>query len=327
MKFDLTHRPRRIRKNSLIRSLFEESSLKLDHLVFPVFISDCTDVPEKIESMPEIFRWPANKIISKIHEWKDLGLNSFALFPHIDQSKKCQLGKEALNPESLIYKICKEIKSSISDIVLIGDLALDPYTTHGHDGILGSKGQIDNDATVDILSRMSILAAEAGYDFVAPSDMMDGRISAIRSRLDDHNFTETGIISYSAKFSSAYYGPFREAIGSSQCKPIDKSSYQLNPRNFREAKRELELDFEEGADILMVKPAEPYLDIISYASNNFNLPISAYQVSGEYSRLWASHLNGWLDLDSCALESLYSIKRAGADIIFTYFAERIASKI
>ena len=172
-----------------------------------------------------------------------------------------------------------------------------------------------------------MLAAEAGYDLVAPSDMMDGRIRAIREELDNHNFHNTGILSYSAKFSSAYYGPFRDAIGSKQKVSIDKSTYQLNPSNFREAKRELELDFEEGADILMIKPAEPYLDVIKYAKDNFNIPIAAYQVSGEYSRIWAAHLQGWLDLESCALESMISIKRAGADFILTYFAERMAKII
>lgn len=327
MNLNITHRPRRLRNSSFVRTLIEETSLKPSHLVFPIFISEEGEGPVKIDSMPEIFRWPINLITSKIREWKDIGLNSFAIFPHIDHKKKCDRGSEFLNPNSIAYRAAEEIKASIPDIILIGDLALDPYTTHGHDGVISKDGFVDNDSTVEILAKGANIAANAGYDFLAPSDMMDGRIASIRKALDNNNNINTGLISYSAKFSSAYYGPFREAVGSQQKVFIDKSSYQLNPKNFREAKRELELDFEEGADILMVKPAEPYLDVISYAKNNFNIPIAAYQVSGEYSRIWASHMKGWLDLESCALESLYSIKRSGADIIFSYFAERLASKI
>jgi porphobilinogen synthase len=210
---------------------------------------------------------------------------------------------------------------------LIGDLALDPYTSHGHDGILNDNGYVENDSTVEILAKASILAASAGYDVLAPSDMMDGRVGIIRSHLEKNGFTETCIMSYAAKFCSSYYGPFRDAIGASSHKPIEKSGYQLSPNNFREAVRELELDFEEGADILMVKPAEPFLDVIHYARNHFPVPIAAYQVSGEYSRITAAGLNGWLDTERCAIESLTSIKRAGADMILTYFAEKVSAII
>lgn len=327
MNFNLTHRPRRLRNNPLLRELVKEKQLNHTDLVLPVFVTDQSDAPEKIDSMPEVFRWPLNLLTNKIKEWQDLGINTFAIFPQIPEEKKNSQGSEFLNSNSLAYQIARQIKSSNTNITLIGDLALDPYTNHGHDGILGNDGLVENDTTVKILSQGAVLAAEAGYDVVAPSDMMDGRIRAIRKELDNHNLLNTGILAYSAKFSSAYYGPFRDAIGSKQKVPIDKSTYQLNPSNFREAKRELELDFEEGADILMVKPAEPYLDVISYAKNNFNIPIAAYQVSGEYSRIWGAHLQGWLDLESCALESLLSIKRAGADFILTYFAERIAKVI
>jgi porphobilinogen synthase len=327
MNFNLTHRPRRIRNNSILSSLVKEQGLTQNDLVLPVFVSEDAKIPEKIDSMPEIFRWPLHLLISKIKEWQDIGINTFALFPQIKKSKKNPEGSDFLKADSLAYRAALEIKASVDQIALIGDLALDPYTSHGHDGILDCNGLVNNDATVQILSQGAVLAANSGYDLVSPSDMMDGRVKAIRNELDKHLKHNTGILSYSAKFASAYYGPFRDAIGSEQRQPIDKSSYQLNPLNFREAKRELELDFEEGADILMVKPAEPYLDVIKHAKENFNIPIAAYQVSGEYSRIWASHLQGWLDLESCALESMHSIKRAGADIIFTYFAERIAKKI
>jgi porphobilinogen synthase len=327
MNFNPILRPRRLRDNSIIRSLVEETKLCHNDLVFPLFVSENSHTPEKIDSMPEMFRWSLKSLPSKIKECQDIGIKAFAIFPQIDSSKKNPMGSDFLNPDSLSYRAAEVIKSSTSDVLLIGDLALDPYTNHGHDGILDSKGVVENDNTVKILSKGAVLAAKSGYDLVAPSDMMDGRVSAIRKELDRNEFQKTGIISYSAKFSSAYYGPFREAIGSGQTSPIDKTSYQLKPGNLREAKRELKLDCAEGADILMIKPAEPYLDVISYAKTEFDIPIAAYQVSGEYSRIWASHLHGWLDLESCALESTLSIKRAGADIIFTYFAERIAKLI
>ena len=245
-------------------------------------------------------------------------------FHKIYFSKKDTNGQEIINPTSLVYIAAKEINDKVKGVALIADLALDPYTSHGHDGILSSDGRVDNDKTVEVLAKAAVLAAEAGYDMVAPSDMMDGRILKIRKSLEEQGFTQTGIISYSAKFSSSYYGPFRDAIDSKTQISIDKSGYQLNPANFREAQRELDLDHLEGADVLMVKPAEPYLDVIRHAKNSYRIPIAAYQVSGEYSRIWAAHLQGWLDLEKCAMESLLSIKRAGADIIFTYFAERAA---
>ena len=327
MNVKLTHRPRRLRNNSHLRDLFTEHKLCHDDFVFPVFVTDNSDTPEEIESMPEIYRWPIKMVSSKIKEWQELGINAFAIFPQINSTLKNLHGDEILNRESLIYRIAEEIKSKNENVILIGDLALDPYTSNGHDGVLGDDGLVDNDITVQILANAATLSAKAGYDLVAPSDMMDGRIKAIRNALDISNFKNIGIISYSAKYSSAYYGPFRNAIGSNQKKLIDKSSYQLNPANFREAKRELHLDFTEGADILMVKPAEMYLDVISYAKQNFDIPIAGYQVSGEYSRLWAAYLQGWLELDACMLESLLAIKRAGADIIFSYFTERIAKLI
>ena len=326
MNFEINNRPRRLRDHPVLNSMIVETALSTDDLVLPVFLTEEGDSPVPIPSMPEIFRWPVSIIIEKIEEWKTLGIKCFAIFPHVAPSKKNEMGTEILNPCALAYRAVREIKDTVKDIALIADLALDPYTTHGHDGILSIDGRVDNDKTVEILAKAAVLAAEAGYDLVAPSDMMDGRILKIRQCLERAGHVRTGIVSYSAKFSSSYYGPFRDAIDSKTDMPVDKSGYQLNPANFREAQRELALDHLEGADILMVKPAEPYLDIIRDAKKDYKLPIAAYQVSGEYSRIWAAHLQGWLDLESCAMESLLSIKRAGADIIFTYFAER-ASKL
>lgn len=327
MSYEFLNRPRRLRDHPVLNSMTTESHLSKSDLVLPVFVTESDENPVPIPSMPEIFRWPVNLLTEKIVEWKSLGIHAFALFPYIDESKKDAKGSEILNPKSLVYQAVRLVKDALDDIALIADLALDPYTLHGQDGILSEDGRVDNDPTVEVLAEAAVLAAQAGYDLVAPSDMMDGRVQKIRERLEAAGFIHTGIISYSAKFSSSYYGPFRDAVGSKTDSPVDKSGYQLCPANFREARRELALDASEGADILMVKPAEPYLDIISHARDTFDLPIAAYQVSGEYSRLWAAHLQGWLDLDKCALESLISIKRAGADLIFTYFAERISRLI
>ena len=327
MSYEFLSRPRRLRDHPVLNSMTTETHLSKSDLVLPVFVTESDDNPAPIPSMPEIFRWPVNLLTEKIVEWKSLGIRAFALFPHIDESKKDAKGSEILNPKSLVYQAVRQVKDALDDIALIADLALDPYTLHGQDGILAEDGRVDNDPTVEVLAEAAVLAAQAGYDLVAPSDMMDGRVQKIRERLEAEGFIHTGIISYSAKFSSSYYGPFRDAVGSKTDSPVDKSGYQLCPANFREARRELALDASEGADILMVKPAEPYLDVISHARDTFDLPIAAYQVSGEYSRLWAAHMQGWLDLDKCALESLISIKRAGADLIFTYFAERISRLI
>ena len=327
MSYEFLNRPRRLRDHPVLNSMTTETHLSKSDLVLPVFVTESDENPVPIPSMPEIFRWPVNLLTEKIVEWKSLGIRAFALFPHIDESKKDAQGSEILNPNSLVYQAVRLVKDALDDIALIADLALDPYTLHGQDGILSEDGRVDNDPTVEVLAEAAVLAAQAGYDLVAPSDMMDGRVQKIRERLEAEGFIHTGIISYSAKFSSSYYGPFRDAVGSKTDSPVDKSGYQLCPANFREAHRELALDASEGADILMVKPAEPYLDVISHARDTFDLPIAAYQVSGEYSRLWAAHMQGWLDLDKCALESLISIKRAGADLIFTYFSERISRLI
>jgi porphobilinogen synthase len=307
--------------------MVRECSLNKKDFILPVFVSDHCETKEPIESMPEVYRWSVNAIVAQVEHWKAIGLNAFALFPCVMNEKKCSTGKEAINPDSISFQAAKKIKEHHKDILLIADIALDPFTDHGHDGILGSSGKVDNDLTVEILCKSAVIAAKSGFDVVAPSDMMDGRVGEIRKSLDEAGFKHVAILAYSAKFCSAYYGPFRDAISSTQKEPIDKSGYQLDPANHREALLELKLDEQEGADILMVKPAEPYLDIIKSAKENSSLPVAAYQVSGEYSRIWAASKLGWLDLDKCAEESLTSIKRAGADIILTYFAERIVARI
>jgi porphobilinogen synthase len=307
--------------------MVRECSLNKKDFILPVFVSDHCETKEPIESMPEVYRWSVNAIVAQVEHWKAIGLNAFALFPCVMNEKKCSTGKEAINPDSISFQAAKKIKEHHKDILLIADIALDPFTDHGHDGILGSSGKVDNDLTVEILCKSAVIAAKSGFDVVAPSDMMDGRVGEIRKSLDEAGFKHVAILAYSAKFCSAYYGPFRDAISSTQKEPIDKSGYQLDPANHREALLELKLDEQEGADILMVKPAEPYLDIIKSAKENSSLPVAAYQVSGEYSRIWAASKLGWLDLDKCAEESLTSIKRAGADMILTYFAERIVARI
>jgi porphobilinogen synthase len=307
--------------------MIRECSLHKKDFILPVFVSDQCETKEPIESMPEVYRWSVDAIVAQVEHWKAIGLNAFALFPCVMTEKKCSTGKEAINPNSISFQAAKKIKARHKDTLLIADIALDPFTDHGHDGILDSSGKVDNDLTVEILCKSAVIAAQSGFDVVAPSDMMDGRVGEIRKSLDEAGFEHVAILAYSAKFCSAYYGPFRDAISSSQKVPIDKSGYQLDPANHREALLELKLDEQEGADILMVKPAEPYLDIIKSAKENSSLPVAAYQVSGEYSRIWAASKLGWLDLDKCAEESLISIKRAGADMILTYFAERIVARI
>jgi len=327
MTYQFSHRPRRLRESPSIRALLEENILTPSDFVLPVFISD-EPSPVEIKSMPGVFRWPISFLNDQFKVWIEMGIRAFAFFPKIDPSKKDTKGSEILNKDSLIYRAASQIKNLHPNTVLIADLALDPYTTHGQDGVVLADGTVENDRTVEILANASITCANAGFDWVAPSDMMDGRVGVIRSILEQNHFNHVGIISYSAKYASSYYGPFRSAINSSSPnKTVDKRSYQLNPANIREAKRELWLDYEEGADMLMIKPAEPYLDVISYASQNMKIPIAAYQVSGEYSRIMAADQLGWLDWKLCALESLMGIKRSGASLIFSYFADRIAAEL
>jgi porphobilinogen synthase len=281
--------------------------------------------------MPGISRLTIPLLIAECRELATLGIPAVALFPKLDDSLKTDDGREALNPGTLVLRAIRAIKAELPQMAVITDLALDPYTVHGHDGLFDVQaGDLVNDATVEILAEMAVLAAEAGADFVAPSDMMDGRVGAIRAALDDNRFEKTNIMAYSAKFASAFYGPFRDAVGSASSAGthhLDKRTYQLNPGNRREALIEVALDEEEGADVLMVKPAGPYLDIIREVRESTELPLAAYQVSGEYAQLQAAAERGWLDLERCRDESLLAIRRAGADMILTYFARAYAKSV
>lgn len=302
-----------------------ETVIRADDLIQPLFIIEGDGEPEPILSMPGQLRWPLEKVVGHVADLLALGIRSIAVFPKLEASLKSPDGREALNEDTLILRAIRKIKAACPEVVIVSDIALDPYTTHGHDGVLTADGSdVDNDASVAVLSQMAVHHAQAGADFVAPSDMMDGRIGAVRLALDEAGLTGAGVLAYTAKFNSAYYGPFREAVGSAQAAGttlLGKDTYQLNPANAREAAREVDLDLSEGADMIMVKPAGPYLDIIRMAAERSPVPVAAYQVSGEYAQIHAAAQAGWLDLKRCRDESLVAIKRAGADLILTYFAE------
>jgi len=299
-------------------------------LVQPLFVIDGDGEAEPIASMPGQSRLTLAQLVAECRDLHALGLCGVALFPRLNPALKDARGTEALNRDTLVLRAVRAVKAAVPGLLIFADIALDPYTSHGHDGVLTAEGaDVDNDATVEILCRMAVLHAEAGVDFVAPSDMMDGRIGAIRAALDGAGFQNTGILAYSAKFASAYYGPFRDAVGSASVAGATlqgKDTYQLDPANARAAARELALDEEEGADMLMVKPAGPYLDIIRMARESSDLPVAAYQVSGEYSQIVAAAQLGWLDYERTRDESLMAVKRAGADIILTYFAAELCRK-
>jgi len=324
-KLDLTRRPRRMRRTASLRALASETEVLPQHLIQPVFVIEGEGAPEAIDSMPGIFRLSIKDTVAECRELHRLGVSGVALFPKLDESLKSDDGREAMNPNTLVLRAIRAVKAAVPELTVITDLALDPYTEHGHDGLWDAAAQdLANDATVEVLTEMALLAAEAGVDMVAPSDMMDGRVGAIRSALDDNDFEKTAIMAYSAKFASALYGPFRDAVGSASSAGshnLNKRSYQLNPANRREALVEIALDEEEGADVLMVKPAGPYLDIIREVREETELPLAAYQVSGEYAQIMAAAEKGWLDLERCRNESLLAIRRAGADMILTYFAK------
>ncbi|MFO8028029.1 MAG: porphobilinogen synthase [Opitutales bacterium] len=327
-KLDLTRRPRRMRRTAALRALTNETSLRAGNLIQPLFVTEGEGAPEPIESMPGQFRLSVPKLVEECKALADLGIPAVALFPKLETGVKSDDGREATNPDTLVLRAIRALKEAVPDIAVITDLALDPYTTHGHDGLWDAVAQdLANDPTVEVLAEMAVLAAEAGVDLVAPSDMMDGRVGAIRESLDGNGYEKTGIMAYSAKFASAFYGPFRDAVGSSASagtQALDKRTYQLNPGNRKEALTEAALDEEEGADILMVKPAGPYLDIIREVREETDLPLAAYQVSGEYAQIHAAAGRGWLDLERCRDESLLAIRRAGADMILTYFAKDVA---
>ncbi|MBD2342865.1 porphobilinogen synthase [Anabaena subtropica] len=320
---NLFQRPRRLRRTATLRRMMRETTLTVDDLIYPMFVMEGEGQKVEIASMPGCYRYSLDLLLKEIAEVSQLGINAIALFPVISENKKDNTGTESYNPEGLVQQTVKAIKQAIPEIVVITDVALDPFTTHGHDGLVDENGTILNDPTVEVLVKMALSQAAVGTDFVAPSDMMDGRIGAIRQALDAEGYINVGILAYSAKYASAYYGPFRDALDSAP-KFGDKKTYQMDAANAREAIKEVELDIAEGADIVMVKPALAYLDIIHQVRQATQLPIAAYNVSGEYAMIKAAAQRGWIDEKQVILESLTSMKRAGADLILTYFAKEVA---
>ncbi len=318
---DLIRRPRRNRKSETIRSFHRETFLSPAHFIYPLFIH-AGQGTQPIGSMPGCSRLSLDAMMKEVEESRAEGVHAVVLFPAIDEKLKSSRGEEAYNPEGLVPQAIRRLKKQWPDLVVTTDVALDPYSSDGHDGIV-IDGKIVNDETVEVLCRQAVCQARAGADIIAPSDMMDGRVGAIREALDDAGFPEVSILAYTAKYASAYYGPFRDALDSAP-KFGDKKTYQMDPANAREALLELELDEAEGADMVMVKPAGPYLDVIRRVRDATPLPVAAYQVSGEYAMIKAACQNGWLDEKRVVLESLVGIRRAGADIILTYFAKQAA---
>ena len=319
----LLTRLRRNRKNASVRALVSETTLSASDLVYPVFLMEGKNTEEPIHSMPGISRKTIDLFLEELKEIVNLGIRAIAPFPVVPESKKDSKATGSYDPEGLIPECIRQIKEAFPELLIMTDVALDPYNTDGHDGLVSDSGEILNDQTVEVLCKMALCHAEAGADFVCPSDMMDGRVGAIRKALDQAGYTSTSIMAYSAKYASAFYGPFRDALHSAP-KAGDKKTYQMDPANKLEALREVEADISEGADIVMVKPAGPYLDVISNVHSTFPIPVAAYQVSGEYSMIVSAAENGFIDRSSVILESLIGIKRAGATMIWTYFAKEAA---
>ncbi len=321
-------RPRRLRRDAFTRNLVRESALTVNDLIYPVFILDGQGQRHSVGSMPGVERLSVDLLLPVAQECVDLGIPVMALFPVIDPALKTPDGQEAWNPRGLVPRAVRELKKHFPSLGVMTDVALDPFTSHGQDGLLDETGYIVNDETVALLVKQALVQAEAGVDIVAPSDMMDGRIGAIRQALEAHGHIHTRIMAYSAKYASAFYGPFRDAVGSAaNLGKADKKAYQMDPGNSDEALREVALDIAEGADMVMVKPGMPYLDIVRRVKDEFKVPTFAYQVSGEYAMLKAAAQNGWLDHDAVMMESLLAFKRAGADGILTYFAREAARKL
>jgi porphobilinogen synthase len=312
-------RLRRTRRTDWLRRLVREATLSVDDLIWPLFLIEGADRVEDVPSMPGVRRFSVDRAAAAASEAADLGIPAVALFPNTPESKRDDRGSEALNPDNLVCRAIRAIKAAAPQVGIIGDVALDPYTSHGHDGLLVGD-EVVNDATVEILVQQALVQADAGADIIAPSDMMDGRVGAIRAALDAAGREQTLIMAYSAKYASAFYGPFREAVGTAATLKGDKRTYQMDPANGDEALREVERDVEEGADMVIVKPGLPYLDIVSRVKEAFGLPTFAYQVSGEYSMIRAAAEKGWIDGEKAMMESLMAFKRAGADGILTYFA-------
>ena len=322
------HRPRRMRRDDWSRRLMQENHLSTDDLIYPVFLLEGTNQSQVVASMPGINRVSLDLLFNVAEECVVLGIPVMALFPVIDSSLKTPDGKEAFNPNGLVPNAVRELKKRFPNLGIMTDVALDPYTSHGQDGVLDEQGRILNDETTAILVQQAVAQAQAGVDIVAPSDMMDGRIGKIREALEQKNLIHTRIMAYSAKYASAFYGPFRDAVGSAKnLGKADKKTYQMDCGNTDEALREVAMDISEGADMVMVKPGMPYLDIVRRVRDEFNYPTYAYQVSGEYAMLKAAAQNGWLDHDAVMMESLLAFKRAGADGILTYFALEAARLI
>ena len=320
----MQRRPRRNRKSEAVRNLVEETQVSVKDLIFPMFLIEGTHQKIEVGSMPGIYRFSTDLMLREIEECMKLGIMSFDVFPAYPESKKDKIASESYNPETFYLKALREIKKNFPELRLMSDVAMDPYSSDGHDGLV-QDGKILNDETLEILARMSLAQADAGVDILGPSDMMDGRVGYIRDLLDQNGFIETSIMSYTAKYASAFYGPFRDALDSAP-KFGDKKTYQMNPANAQEALIEADLDLEEGADFLMVKPALSYLDVIKLLHDNYPLPIAAYNVSGEYSMVKAAADRGWLDYNRSMNEILLSIKRAGAKVILTYFAKDFAKQ-
>ena len=314
-------RPRRLRRDTFTRNLVRENNLSVHDLIYPVFVLDGHNRSENVSSMPGVQRLSLDLLLPLAEECVELGIPVMALFPVIDPALKTPDGREALNPDGLVPRVVQSLKSHFPELGVMTDVALDPFTSHGQDGLLDENGYILNDATVDVLEKQALTQAQAGVDIVAPSDMMDGRIGAIRNMLESNRLVHTRIMAYSAKYASAFYGPFRDAVGSSaQLGKGNKKVYQMDPGNSDEALREVAMDIAEGADMVMVKPGMPYLDIVRRVKDEFHMPTYAYQVSGEYAMLKAAAQNGWLDHDAVLMESLLAFRRAGADGVLTYFA-------
>jgi porphobilinogen synthase len=314
------HRPRRLRRTEALRGFVRETRLSVRSFIYPLFVCPGAQVKDEIKSMPGNYRWSVDRLVEECKSAQDLGVPAVILFG-IPESKDA-VGSGAYDPDGIVQRAVRALKKAAPDLLVICDVCLDEYTSHGHCGLI-KNGEVDNDSTLPLLAKTALTQVEAGADIVAPSDMMDGRVGAIRQELDAHGFTQTPILAYAAKYASAFYGPFREAADSAP-KFGDRKSYQMDPANQREAMREIALDLEEGADIIMVKPALPYLDIIALARREFDVPIAAYQVSGEFSLIEAAARLGWIDRERTILETLTSIRRAGADIILTYYAKEAA---
>ena len=322
-KYPLT-RKRRLRYTQSIRDLVAENTLNSSDLIWPVFVLEGENRRESIKSMPGVYRLSQDLLIEKLAKLYSMGLKAVALFPVVTAEKKSELAEEAYNSDGLVQRTIRKIKSALPDILVISDIALDPFTIHGQDGLIDESGYVLNDETVEVLCKQAVSHARAGVDIVAPSDMMDGRILKVREALESYGYINTSILAYSAKYASCFYGPFRDAVGSAgNLGKSTKENYQMNPANGKEALDEIAMDIDEGADMVMVKPGLPYLDIIKSASETFNTPVFAYQVSGEYAMLQSAIDNGFLDEKKAILESLLCFKRAGCDAILTYYADRV----